>query len=240
MKFLQVGLSKKYIVFLHGWGASKESFLMTKNYFFDYAKLYVDFAGFGESAEPCKVFSLNDYVDELKNLLDEFEIEELVIVGHSFGGRVAIKFAALYQKCYKKLKIMLVDAAGIKPRFSLVRYLKIKRFKVLKKRAKNNERLQVKLDRFGSADYKKLSPIMKQTFVKIVNEDLTKMSKLIECKTMIVWGKNDRETKLFMARKLHKNIRNSKVEILKNAGHFCFLDKPQEFLIILDTFVKNE
>lgn len=240
MKYLKVGSSKKFIVFLHGWGASKESFLFTKNYFYDYSKLYVDFAGFGESSEPCKVFCLNDYVEELKECLGNFEIEELVIVGHSFGGRVAIKFALFYQNDYQKFKILLVDSAGIKPRFSIVKYLKIKRYKALKRRAIRNDVLKKKLDDFGSEDYKKLSPVMKQTFVKIVNEDLNECSKKIKCSAMIVWGRNDKETKLFMARKLHKNISGSRLEIIENSGHFCFLDKPNEFLIILDTFIKNE
>lgn len=239
MKFLQFGSSKKYIVFLHGWGASKESFLMTKNYFYDYAKLYVDFAGFGESAEPSKVFCLSDYVEELKQFLNEFDIEELVIVGHSFGGRVAIKFASIYQACYKKFKLILVDSAGIKPRFSFAKYLKIKRYKHMKKCATKNDKLKNKLNKFGSDDYKRLSSIMKQVFVKIVNEDLSAILKKIECETLIVWGKRDKETKLYMARRLHRNIKNSSLKIIDDAGHFCFLDKPHEFLIILDTFIKN-
>ena len=240
MKYLKFGSSKKYMIFLHGWGASKESFLMTKNYFFDYVKVYVDFAGFGESDQPSKVFSLSDYVEEVKKLLDKFDIEELVIVGHSFGGRVAIKLASLYQSKYQNFKLVLVDSAGIKPRFSLVKFLKVRRYKRLKKRAESNERLKEKLERCGSADYRKLSPLMKRVFVKIVNEDLSPISKLISCKTLIVWGKDDKETRLYMAKILHKNIAGSRLEIIKNAGHFCFLDKPQDFLIILDTFIKNE
>ncbi len=239
MKFIKEGDSKKVIVFLHGWGQDKTAFLWTKNYFNDWCKIYVDFAGFGESTEPDKVFSLTDYVQDLKDLLDNFEIEKLVLVGHSFGGRVAIKFAFLHQGLFKNFKLCLVDAAGLKPRRSFVKWLKIKRYKSLKKKAEKNAKLRQKLDVYGSADYKKLSPKMKQVFVKIVNEDLSQAAKFIKCRTCIVWGKDDKETKLYMARKLFRLIKDSELYIFKNAGHFSYLDKPQEFLIILDTFIKN-
>jgi pimeloyl-ACP methyl ester carboxylesterase len=72
-----------------------------------------------------------------------------------------------------------------------------------------------------------------------VNEDLSKFAKFIKCKTLIVWGERDFETKLYMARKLKRLIKNSKLIIIKGAGHFSFLEKKDEFAIILDTFLKN-
>ena len=74
---------------------------------------------------------------------------------------------------------------------------------------------------------------------KVVNEDLSYDAKFITKPTIIVWGNKDKETKIFMAKKLHRLIISSSLYILKNSGHFSFLDKPQEFLIILDTFIKN-
>ena len=80
---------------------------------------------------------------------------------------------------------------------------------------------------------------MKQTFVNVVNEDLSIFASKIICETLIVWGEKDKETKLWMARKLNRLIKGSKLKIIDGAGHFCFLDDMQEFLIILDTFIKN-
>ena len=65
------------------------------------------------------------------------------------------------------------------------------------------------------------------------------MQKKIRVKTFIIWGSKDKETKIFMARKLHKLIENSKLFVFENAGHFSFLDDKQEFLILLDTLCKN-
>lgn len=239
MNFIKFGNSKKFLVFLHGWGADLKSFLFAKDYFDEYSKLFVDFAGFGESQEPRKAYFVSDYVKELKDVLSKFDIEELVLIGHSFGGRVAIKFAFFHQCDYEKFKLCLVDSAGIKPRLSILKKWKIFRYKCLKQKAKNNEKIRIKLSKYGSSDYKKLSKIMQQTFVNVVNEDLSLYASKIVCKTLIVWGNKDKETKLWMAKKLNKLIIDSRLRIIKNAGHFSFLYDIQEFLIILDTFVKN-
>lgn len=238
MNYLKFGDSKKFLVCLHGWGADLHSFLFLKDYFDDYTKIFVDFAGFGKTPEPSCVYGVSDYVDELDKLLSKFEIENLVLLGHSFGGRVAVKFAATITK-YPNLKLCLVDAAGIKPKLSLLKKWRIYQYKKLKKKVQKSGKPSEKLLKYGSNDYKMLSPIMKQTFVNVVNEDLSKYAKTINCDTIIVWGKQDKETKLYMAKKYSRLIKNSKLYILQNAGHFSFLDETQEFLIILDRFLKN-
>ena len=240
MKFLKFGNSKRFIVFLHGWAADKNSFLWVKDYIKNYTLLFLDFAGFGESREPERPYSVFDYVQELKMFLDKFEIEKLILVGHSFGGRVAIKFSSIYQQDYFDFKLCLVDSAGIKPRRGCGYYVKIYKYKLLKKIAKSHKNIEKYIAKLGSDDYKNLSPIMKESFKLIVNEDLSCDAKSIKIPTIIVWGENDKDTKLYMARKLNKLIKYSDLFIIEGAGHFSFLDNPQEFLIILDTFIKKQ
>ncbi len=239
MKFIKIGESKNFIVFLHGWGADKNSFFWLTNYFFDHTLLFIDFAGFGESGEPDKPWTVSDYVDDLKSLIDKFKVESLVLVGHSFGGRVAIKFAYLYQNDFRQFKLCLVDSAGVKPRRNLFYYFKIWKYKLVKKIAKRFKKYEKTISKYGSNDYKMLSSIMKRTFINVINEDLLPVAKFIKSPTIIVWGDKDFETKIYMAKKLNKVIDNSKLFIIKGAGHFSFLDNRQEFLIILDTFIKN-
>ena len=240
MNYLKFGSSKKFVVFLHGWGADLNSFLWLKDFLIDdYSILFLDFCGFGKTPEPEKSYSVSDYVFDLKKLLNKFDIEELVFIAHSFGGRVAIKFLFYYQFDYKKVSLCLVDSAGVLPRRTLKYRLRVSRYKKLKKKAEKNFWLKEKLEKFGSNDYKVLSPVMKQTFIKVVNEDLSKFAKFLKCKTLIVWGRKDTETKPYMARKLKRLIKGSKLVFIKNSGHFCFLEKKEEFVIILDTFLKN-
>ena len=240
MHFLKFGESKKYIVFLHGWGADLNSFLWLKTYFEDeYSLLFLDFDGFGESPEPQESMCVSDYVQSLKSLLDGFCIDELVFVAHSFGGRVAIKFLFNYQNFYEKVSLCLIDSAGILPKRGLIYKVKVARFKRLKSKLTKTERDINKLEKFGSSDYRVLSPVMKHTFVKVVNEDLTNFAKFLKCKTVIVWGEKDKETKPYMARKLNRLIKDSSLIFLKNSGHFSFLENKRDFVIILDSFLKN-
>lgn len=234
MKFLKFGNSSKFIVFLHGWGADKNSFLWLKNSYADYSLIFVDFAGFGESEEPTKPYDGYNYVCDLKEILDKFFIESLTLVGHSFGGRVALKFSFLFQNEYTDFKLCLVDSAGLKPKRGLKYYYKVTKYKLFKKFFPNSK----KLSNFGSSDYKKLSKIMKQTFINVVNEDLSCYAKFINCKTIIFWGECDKETPIYMAKRLNKLIKNSKLKIVKNAGHFSFIDEPIEFVASLNEFLK--
>ena len=233
MHFLKFGSRKKFIVFLHGWASDLNSFLWLKDCFVDeYSLLFLDFDGFGKSPEPNEVMSVSDYVLKLKSLLDEFCIDELVFVAHSFGGRVAIKFLFYFQSAYKKTSLCLIDSAGIKPRRNLIYYFKVLRYRNLKNKKNKTQKDYEKLAKFGSDDYKVLSNIMKQTFVNVVNENLSNCAKFLKSKTIIVWGEKDRETKPFMARKLNKLIKDSKLVFLKDAGHFSFIEKKEEFIII--------
>lgn len=240
MYYLKFGNSKKFIVFLHGWGADLNSFLWLKDFFVDdYSLIFLDFDGFGKSKENKNAMFVTDYVNNLYALLSNFEIDELTFVAHSFGGRVAIKYLFFHQFKYKNVKLCLVDSAGIKPRRGLRYYFKVKHYKWLKRKSETNQKLKNKLTGFGSDDYKKLSPIMKETFKNVVNEDLSCNAKFLKCKTIIIWGKDDKETKMYMAKKLNKFIVNSELKVIDKAGHFCFLEKKEEFVIILDTFMKN-
>ena len=133
----------------------------------------------------------------------------------------------------------MIDSAGILPKRNLCYRFRVFRYKRLKIKAKNNFRIKDKLSKFGSIDYKLLSPIMKHTFINVVNEDLTKFAKYIKSKTLIIWGDKDRETKPYMARRFNMLIKNSKLVFFKNSGHFSFLENKEEFAIILDTFLKN-
>lgn len=240
MFYLKFGESKKFIVFLHGWGADLYSFLWLKDFFVDdYSLLFLDFDGFGKSAPVNNVMFVSDYVNNLHKLLASFEITELVIVAHSFGGRVAIKYLFQYQNNYPKTALCLVDSAGIKPKRGLIYKIKVSKYKRLKQKAEVNLKLKEKLSQFGSDDFKKLNPIMKETFKNIVNEDLSMFARYISCRTLIVWGDKDKETKIYMAKRLHKLIKKSELKIIKKTGHFCFLENKEEFAIILDTFLKN-
>ncbi len=167
-------------------------------------------------------YSLDDYVLELNEYLDKNDIVYPHVVAHSFGARVAIK--ALYKNPRLFDKLVLTGAAGLKPKTSPKKLVKKAVFFALKRFVKRE-----KLKGLYSKDYLMLDDIMKQSFTKIVGEHLDYALEILQNQTLIIFGENDKETPLYMAKRLNDGIENSQIIIIKDAGHFCFVDKPHKF-----------
>lgn len=224
INYFKQGNGDELVVFLHGWGAGSELFTPIAPYFNidKYTLLFIDFPPFGKSSIPNETWTMQDYFALTKQIIKSQQEEKsyitLNIISHSFGSRVAILLASSREISVDKL--VLIGAAGIKPKRRLNYHFKVLKYKILKKISPE------KASKMGSNDYKQLPEVMKSTFLKIVNTDLSASSKLVDCNTLIIYGKNDQETPIYMAKKLHKNIKNSQLVIIENAGHFVYLEQP--------------
>lgn len=226
----------KFIFFLHGWGGDKNSFAVMKNHIAEIKRnmVFVSFSGFGNSPEPNYPFSVDDFANELSDLVVKLaKGKSIDIVCHSFGARVAIVFANKFP--FLVNKIMIVDGAGIKPKRSFSYYYKVYKYKKLKQKVKKGKADESVLENHGSSDYKKLSSVMKKTFVLVVNQDLKKEAGKIKTQILLFWGEKDTETPLYMAKKYKKLMENSKLIVAKNAGHFSYLDN---FDLFFESFKK--
>lgn len=230
------GTNNKVVLLLHGWGGSLNSFKHLENYLIlkHFSVITLDFPGFGGSDLPNENWDLKDYVNIVCELLDKENIEKVSIVCHSFGGRVAILFSS--ENKDKVDKLVLVDSAGIKPKFSIVKSFKIFKYKCLKK-LKKIGLIKKDLSCYGSADYKAMPEKLKPVFNKIVTTDLTSYSKKIQAPTLIIWGKDDKDTPFYMAKKLNKNIKDSAI-ITFEGGHFAYLNNATDFALIIEEFLK--
>lgn len=210
------------VVFLHGWGGDLRSF----------AGAYRAACAWGVTclnlAFPKKVppsWGIYEYAEHVGGVLISLGIENPIIVGHSFGGRVGIILAA--RGAVKKL--VLVDSAGMKPRFSLKKKLAIASYHRAVKKGKT-------LDGFGSADYNNIERDMRGVFVRVVNTYLENLLPYIRCPSLIFWGKDDKDTPVYMAKRLNKGISGSAL-ITVPGGHYSYIDAPYAFSQALKTFV---
>lgn len=226
------------MIFLHGWGQNKETFNnITKN--INNSTIYqLDLIGFGESHEPYKPFNLNNYCLFLEQFIKDLNIKNPILIGHSFGGRIAIKYASR-NKNIKKL--ILINSAGIKQK-SIKRSLLVLKYKIKKKYYQITRNL-IKYNQItntsGSIDYINSTPIMKATLSKIVNEDLKKDMRKIKTNTLLIWGKNDLVTPYKDAILMNKIIKNSKL-ITLNTDHFSYLKKEKDVTNIINTFIGSD
>lgn len=232
----QFNNNKKTVLFLHGWGGSTNSFLFfQKQLDQEYNTINLDFYGFGKSKMPEKPMDTYDYALSVYELLVSLNVKKLSIVAHSFGGRIAILLSTIFDLEVESL--VLVNSAGLKPKRPIKYYIMVYGYKFCKWLVKKNILPQKVLKKFGSSDYKQLTPVMKQSFIFIVNQHLNCYLKKIKAKTLIVWGKRDKTTPLYMAKTFNKNILNSELVIYKDAGHFSYLDNAGSFLSTLKIFL---
>lgn len=238
------------VLFLHGWGCSGEIFAPIVNSLpKQYRPILVDFPGHGQSGEPDGTLHVKDFADIILRLLDSVEQKKVHIVAHSFGARVAIWIASHYPEYVDRL--VITGGAGIilpeKQKLSW----KTKCYK-LQKNILNvfqklpflhsvSVRLQEKLiQKYGSADYKALSPNMRETFKAIVNEDLSKYLSSITAPTLLIWGDKDTETPPTYAQIMNRQISDSAIIIFENDDHFAFLHQHQRFRAIIEHFFSEE
>ncbi len=236
------------IVLLHGWGSNIKLFsnlidLLSKKY----TVVAMDMPGFGESQEPPSAWCVDDYVDFVIKFLADYDAKQVMLLGHSFGGRVIIKLNSRKDLPFTVSKVILVDSAGILPPKSNKKSWRTRKYKmgkaflstkIMRKIAPNAlEKLRVK---YGSADYVAASPLMRQVLVKVVNEDLEPLLPNIRCPTLLIWGVNDTATPLSDGEKMEKLIPDAGLVKLENAGHYSFLEQQFLFNRVMCSFMKIE
>ena len=174
---------------------------------------------------------------------DFLGIKDPILVGHSFGGRVIMKLCGTGR--VSPSKIILLDAAGVKHKRSFKSKCKTAAFKAVKKvltvglwKKPCEPVLQKARARFGSADYNSAPPVLRETLVKVVNEDLTDLLENITASTLLIYGENDTDTPVSDARIIESRIKDSGLCIIKEAGHWAFAEKPGEVLAIIKSFLQ--
>ncbi len=233
----------KDVLLLHGWGASSESYRGVINALKDKCRLIaLDFPGCGQSDLPSKPLTTDDYVMLVKDFCEKLSLYNPILIGHSHGGRVIMKLCGTGVLAPEK--IVFIDAAGIKPKFSFKKTAKIASFKLVKNvlslpLVKNYtaEILSKARSRFGSADYSSAPEVMRKTLVNLVNDDMTPYIKNIKASTLLIWGENDTATPLYMAEKLKSSISDCGLCVIKNTGHWSFVENSFQANAILKSFI---
>lgn len=221
------------IVYLHGWGqniAMMEPIAkpLTKTH----RLIILDLPGFGSSDEPEEAWTLDEFVEMLKELLKELKIDKPNLIGHSFGGKISLLYASKYE--VKKL-MLLASPYKVKMKKTTLKV------KILKKAASipGLGNLAEKMKKhLGSTDYKNASPIMREILVKHVNTDLTEEAKKIKCPTFIIWGTNDEAVPVEDAYELERLIKDSGLSIYEGCTHYAYLERLGQTNAIIASFIK--
>jgi pimeloyl-ACP methyl ester carboxylesterase len=241
----------KPLVILHGWGSNSDVMLPLASTLKVKRTIYlVDFPGFGKSPEPTTAWTVSDYTRCIATFINSISKTPADILAHSFGGRVTLKLCS--NDDYKSLvdRVIITGGAGMKPRRPPKYYLKkyTARFirwpftllpKSMSEKSLEWLRTTYVWKALGSADYRTLKGVMRDTFVKTVSEYLEFTLPKIDHDVLLLWGANDDATPIYQAKIMERGIKNAGLAIIDNAGHYAFLDRPHQFKVITETFLSS-
>ena len=233
INYIQYGEGKD-ILLLHGWGQNIEMMrFLGDNFSSKFRVTILDLPGFGESGEPTYDWSISDYSDMLEIFVNKLNIKKPIIIGHSFGGRLAIR----YSSNHPIEKLVLLGAPCIRVETKLPLYIKI--LKYLKTLPFLDSFGEYMIKYIGSRDYNAASPIMRKVLVNTVNEDLSNYAKQIEEPTLLIWGDRDTEAPVEEAKELEKIMIDAALIILPGS-HYAYIENLQQVVNILNNFFGGE
>ena len=249
VKFFTCGTGKP-LVMLHGWGVDSGTLRDTAEALSDLRSCYlVDLPGFGDAPEPPEAWSVDDYADLVEAFIRELETP-VDILAHSFGGRITLKLCAREGSDALIDSVLITGGAGMKPQRSAKFYLRKYFAKALKapfqllpggmqERGLGWLRSTKLWKSLGSSDYKQLSGVMRETFVRTVSEYLEPCLPKIDQEVLLLWGENDSATPLYQAKRMENGLKNAALVTIDHAGHYAFLDRPKRFQAIARAFFEG-
>jgi pimeloyl-ACP methyl ester carboxylesterase len=237
-------MPKPPIIILHGWGLSREKFTVLKDILAKrgYVVYAPDFPGFGTSEIPKKPLHLSDYADFLHTYIVKNKIKNPVLIGHSFGGRVSLKYQMMFPNSIRAL--ILTGTPGYTPvaRKKIMVSIALAKigkfifsmppFNFLKERVRGWYYYLV-----GARDYYRANEVMREIFKNIVQEDLLAPMNAVTAPCMLVWGKDDIITPVWIAEKMHETIHHSVLSVIPETGHGVSYKQPEVFADSIKQFL---
>ena len=217
------------VLALHGWGRRGNDFAKVLE---GLSGIAPDLPGFGASPVPDEVIGADSYADIVAASLDSFD-RPPVLVGHSFGGRVAVCLAARHPDRVGPLVLTGVPLIRLRsargPSFTYRTLRRLNQLGVI-----SDERLEREKRRRGSADYRAASGVMRDILVKVVNESYEDQLAEVSSPVHMVWGAEDREVPVIVAERAGALLGGATLEVLPGVGHFVPLEAPQDLRAAID------
>jgi len=231
------------VLLLHGWGSEGKLWRPVVDALSEHHLVVApDFPGFGGTPPPPAAWSAGDYARWTLALLDRLGIDRADIVSHSFGGRVAVRIATSAPG--RVGRIVLADTSGIVPKRTAAHHLRVRTYKSLKALAMARvtprplQRWAThRMTSHGSADYRAANGTVRQSFVRIVNEDFRAELPRVAASTLLIWGDRDEETPIADARIIERLIPDAGLVVFEGCGHYAYAEEPQRFCRIIRAFL---
>ena len=230
VNYTDVG-SGQAVVLLHGWGQNIQMMEPIGNNLLNKRVVIIDLPGHGKSEEPKEAWTVYDYASCIHTLLTKLKIDEPILIGHSFGGKISLVYASKY-----RTKKVIGLACPFKKQIVKLSF-KTKALKFAKKIPVLNKLEGFAKKHIGSTDYKNASEMMRKIMVLTVNTDITEDVKKIKCPTLLIWGTNDLQVSIDDAYELEKLIKDCGVVVYDGCTHYAYLERLDQTLRVIKSFI---
>lgn len=223
------------LIFLHGWGQNISMMKPIADAFSDeYDIVIIDLPGHGQSDEPKKALEVIDFVNILHELLEKLNIVNPILVGHSFGGKISLLYASMYN-----VNKLVLFAPAYKKEIKKDS-LKLKILKTAKKLPGTKKLSEIAKKHIGSDDYKNASGIMREILVKTVNTDITSEVKNITASAILIWGTLDQAVSIESGYELESYLSDAALIEYNGCTHYAYLEDASRTINIMKSFLGGE
>lgn len=232
------------IIILHGWGLSGKTFLplareLKKR---NYTVFVPDLPGFGKSAIPKQPLHLADYAVFLDAYIKKNNIRNPILIGHSFGGRVSLKYNEMYPKSVRALILTGTPGFTPIPKKKLLLFISLAKIGKLLFSIPPLNLLQDAVRRWyyyfvGAKEFFRAEGAMRETFKQIVKEDLVTAMEAVNIPTLLLWGEYDIIVPVAIAERMHQVIACSELIVIPEADHGVPFKQPDVFASYVERFI---
>ncbi|MEI6479078.1 MAG: alpha/beta hydrolase [bacterium] len=251
---------RKTIVFLHGFPGSHGGLVDLANGLSEYRLVIPDLPGCGRSEPLLNDPDLKNYAKWLHDFLDELSLDQIILIGHSFGSRLSLVFSELYPKKLENMILItpVVNVEGLIARSASIEY---KLAEILPKNLQKmwlSNRIYQGLAHIIT--FKTSSPIRRNKliakdrmnyelidpdttigiFEEFYRQSLIPEAKKIKTNTLVIAGDKDEIAPLVSVKELSNNIIHSEMFVMKNAGHLVVLESPLSTATIIRKWLKEQ
>jgi len=229
------------LLILHGWGSSAKNWERVRELLENHGcKVFVpDLPGFGENPPLSKPWSIDDYAEWARDYCEENELSQFFMLGHSFGGAIALKYSLKFPQDIKKL--FLVDPAIIRVK-DIRKEILAKISKIFKKFSFLPFYPLVRRAFYKfivrKSDYLDTMGATRETYLKAIKEDFSYYLTSILVPTVLIWGEKDDVTPLRDAYLVKERISGAELEILSGIHHNPQTEAPEILAKKILNFIK--
>jgi len=231
------------LVWAAGWGQSHADLLPLAESLRQRGRsILLDLPGFGASPPPPAAWGTADYADAAAEFLASSGAKRRLWVAHSFGCRVGLQLAARHPSLVDGL--FLIAAPGLPRQRSLAAHARFAArrwaFRLARQLTPEGPARERLRQHFGSADYRRAGPLMRQVLVKAVNEDLSAPARAVRCPVVLVYGDRDRDAPADIGERFHRLMPQSRLVVLRGFGHLDIVtDGRHQIAQLLGDFVEQ-